>query len=106
MTRPEEEAAASALLSRLSNISPSSDPGVILSVLRSMKHSMIGHDQNKQLFIRLGVSKPLTEILGYREENAGDLWSEARVEAGIVVGSLAYGTFRGQHCGRKGTRAD
>lgn len=95
MTRSEEETNASSLLSRLSNISPASDPGVILSVLRSMKHSMIGHDQNKQLFIRLGVSRTLTEILGYREKNAGDLWSDARVEAGIVVGSLAYGTSPG-----------
>lgn len=93
MTRPEESALASEFLFRLESITPSSDPGIILSVLRSMKHAMIGHDQNKQLFISLGISRPLTEILGYREENAGDLWSEARVEAGIVIGSLAYGMF-------------
>lgn len=75
----------------LAQLSETRDPEVLLKTLRTIKHTMIGHDQNKQLYVKLRISEPLTAILGRHRADSGDLWNEARVEAGIVVGSLAYG---------------
>lgn len=68
----------------------STEPESILKALQTIKHRLIGHSQNKELFVRLGIVEPLKKIL---EQPAGpdDAWSSARVEAGILVGSLAYG---------------
>lgn len=86
---------ALALLSQLSNLSLSQPQGVVAS-LRRLKHELIGHDQKKDLFVRLGIVPPLVKILegGPRMDEA---WSDARVEAGIAVGSLAYGRDSFQH---------
>lgn len=89
MTHSEEESTALALLSQLSNLSLSQPQGVVAS-LKRLKHELIGHDQKKDLFVRLGIVPPLVKILegGPRMDEA---WNDARVEAGIAVGSLAYG---------------
>ncbi|CUS15388.1 unnamed protein product [Tuber aestivum] len=89
MTHSEEESTALALLSQLS-VSPFSQPQNTLSALKRLKHELIGHEQKKELFVRLGLVPPLVRIL----EGAGsadEVWSNARLEAGIAVGSLAYG---------------
>lgn len=89
MTHSEEESTALALLSQLT-VSPFSQPQSTLIALRRLKHELIGHNQKKELFVRLGIVAPLVRIL----EGAGDadeIWESARLEAGIAVGSLAYG---------------
>ncbi|KAI5787229.1 armadillo-type protein [Geopyxis carbonaria] len=88
MTRSAEE---SLFVSLLSQLSQSSEPEAKLSALRAIKHRLIGHDQNKELFVRLGIAVPLSATLGSHGERLDDAWSEARVEAGVAVGSLAYG---------------
>ncbi|KAG0641964.1 armadillo-type protein [Tuber brumale] len=89
MTHSEEESTALALLSQLS-VSPFSQPQNTLSALKRLKHELIGHEQKKELFVRLGIVPPLVRILE-GTGNADDVWSSARLEAGIAVGSLAYG---------------
>lgn len=95
MTHSEEESTALALLSQLSNLSLSQPQGVVAS-LKRLKHELIGHDQKKDLFVRLGIVPPLVKILegGSRMDES---WGDARVEAGIAVGSLAYGRNSFQH---------
>jgi hypothetical protein len=86
MTRSEEESLYLSLLSQLQ----SSEPTAVLNALQTIKHRLIGHDQTKELFVRLGIAESLTFILGtdgYLDKTGLD----AKVEAGIVVGSLAYG---------------
>lgn len=87
MTRSEEE---SSFLSLLSQLSPAADSTSVLVALTSIKHQLIGHDQNKELFVQLGIAEPLVRILGTDGE-LDDAWAQARVEAGIALGSLAYG---------------
>ncbi|RPB02628.1 ARM repeat-containing protein [Choiromyces venosus 120613-1] len=89
MTHSEEESTALALLSQLS-VSPFSQPQNTLSALKRLKHELIGHEQKKELFVRLGIVPPLVRILE-GTGNADEVWSNARLEAGIAVGSLAYG---------------
>ena len=78
MTRSEEE---SLLLSL-----QSADPATVLGTLQKLKHRLIGHDQTKELFVRLGIADVLSAIL------SNDAYGEdAKVEASIAIGSLAYG---------------
>jgi hypothetical protein len=91
MTHSEEESTALALLSQLS-VSPFSQPLNTLAALKRLKHELIGHDQKKELFVRLGIVAPLVKILE-ASGNRDEIWSCARLEAGIAVGSLAYGEF-------------
>ncbi|KAF8245775.1 ARM repeat-containing protein [Wilcoxina mikolae CBS 423.85] len=86
MTRSEEESLYLSLLSQLQ----SSEPAVVLNALQTIKHRLIGHDQTKELFVRLGIAESLTSILG-TDGYLDKTWLDAKVEAGIVVGSLAYG---------------
>jgi acyl CoA:acetate/3-ketoacid CoA transferase len=84
MTRSEEESLFLSLLSQIQ----SPDPSIARSALQTIKHKLIGHDQTKEIFLGLGIAEALTAILS----NPGDgCWLEAKVEAGIVIGSLAYG---------------
>lgn len=87
MTQSEEESSSLALLAQLA---PSSNASVVEVALRTIKHRVIGHDQNKECFVRLGIVEPLVRILG-SDEGINNIWAEARAEAGIVLGSLAYG---------------
>ncbi|KAL7276039.1 hypothetical protein RUND412_000983 [Rhizina undulata] len=64
------------------------DPPSVLVALKRVKHQLIGHDQMKDLFVRLGIVPLLVQILGDTESRE---WQDIRVEAGFVVGSLAYG---------------
>ncbi|PUU84005.1 armadillo-type protein [Tuber borchii] len=89
MTHSEEESTALALLSQLS-VSPFNQPQNTLSALKRLKHELIGHEQKKELFVRLGIVPPLVRILE-GTGSADEVWSNARLEAGIAVGSLAYG---------------
>ena len=89
MTHSEEESTALLLLSQLT-VSPFSQPQNTLSALKRLKHELIGHEQKKELFVRLGIVPPLVRILE-GSGNADEVWSNARLEAGIAVGSLAYG---------------
>ncbi|KAF8540779.1 armadillo-type protein [Trichophaea hybrida] len=86
MTRSEEESLYLSLLSQLQ----SSEPAAVLNALETIKHRLIGHDQTKELFVRLGIAKSLISILG-TDGYLDKTWLDAKVEAGIVVGSLAYG---------------
>jgi hypothetical protein len=85
MTRSEEESSVLSLLSQLQ--SPSC--AEIHSALQTAKHRLIGHDQTKELYVRLGIAKELASILDSSARTED--WLRVKVEAGIVVGSLAYG---------------
>ncbi|KAH0612213.1 uncharacterized protein H6S33_010265 [Morchella sextelata] len=90
MTHSEEESTALALLSQLSNLSLS-QPQSVVTALKRLKHELIGHDQKKELFVRLGIVPPLVKILEGGTRTTDEAWGDARVEAGIAIGSLAYG---------------
>ncbi|KAI5841460.1 armadillo-type protein [Morchella snyderi] len=90
MTHSEEESTALALLSQLSNLSLS-QPQSVVTALKRLKHELIGHDQKKELFVRLGIVPPLVKILEGGARTTDEAWGDARVEAGIAIGSLAYG---------------
>lgn len=90
MTHSEEESTALALLSQLSNLSLS-QPQSVVTALKRLKHELIGHDQKKDLFVRLGIVPPLVKILEGGTRTTDEAWGDARVEAGIAIGSLAYG---------------
>lgn len=100
MTRSEEESSSLALLEQLRGSDESASPTSILTALRTIKHRLIGHDQNKELFVRLGIIDLLSNVLGHSGDSGQvEIWSEARVEAGIAVGSLAYGMFSARGTG-------
>ena len=90
--------------------SPSS-PASLVTALRALKNELIGHDQKKEMWIGLGVLTFIARILnthkvsgkrshgehggiaesGHRSSRADD--EEARLQAVIIVGSLAHGTL-------------
>ena len=104
MTRPSTPP----LLSELR--SPTS-PATQVAALRALKNELVGHEQQKEMWVGRGVVAPLSRILNthyrggkrrYREAN-GALdrvgrtqtttdEEEARMQAIIIVGSLANGT--------------
>jgi len=83
MTHSEEEAFC---LSRMAELQ-SRDPSVVLQCLHTVKHLLIGHDKTKELFVNHGLVNRLVTFL----QQDGEDWQGVRVEAGICVGSLAYG---------------
>ncbi|TGZ78424.1 ARM repeat-containing protein [Ascodesmis nigricans] len=73
-------------------LSEASEPAVARDVLKQIKNNMIGHDMAKELYIELRIFDSLSTILARRgEKGVKNEWDEARVEAGVVVGSLAFG---------------
>ncbi|KAA8894503.1 armadillo-type protein [Sphaerosporella brunnea] len=87
MTRSEEESLYLSLLSQLQ----SPEPALVRAALVSIKHQVIGHDQTKEVFVRLGIVDALVSILNSELSTRDKVWQDVKVEAGIVVGSLAYG---------------
>ena len=94
----------------LSELRSASSSGGQVKALKDLKNELIGHEQKKELWIGLGVLTPLAGILNsykangkkkHRDINVSDgQWKaqnihageeEARLQAIIVVGSLAYG---------------
>ena len=85
-----------------------------VAALRALKNEIIGHEQKKEMWIRLGVLAPLARILNsykgsgkrrHREINGGAPHAkrrsssadeeEARLQAIVVVGSFAHGQTAG-----------
>ena len=102
MTRPS----SNPILSELR--SPTS-PASLIAALKSLKNEVVGHDQKKEMWIGLGVVGPLARILsthrgsskrkhrdangtsGAAVQSALDDAEETRLQAVILVGSLAQG---------------
>ena len=89
--------------------SPSSSASQV-AALRALKNEIVGHDQKKEMWVALGVLAPIKRILNshkgvgkrrHRDSNGDSCQvkrkgcrteeEEARLQAIIVVGSLAYG---------------
>jgi hypothetical protein len=93
--------------------SPGTAEGKV-AALRSLKNEIVGHEQRKELVVASGVVQPLARLLGQengRESNSRngwedgtvdereggghdegrDDWNEVRLQATLVVGSLANG---------------
>lgn len=106
MTRP----ATSSILSELRS---ASSPASQVKALRQLKNEVIGHAQKKEIWIGFGVLAPLHRILNsykgngkrrHREANGNTNQAqpnssrndeeEARLQAVIIVGSLAHGQSR------------
>ena len=94
----------------LSELRSPSSPASQVAALRALKNEIIGHEQKKEMWIGLGVVPPIARILNthkgngkrrHREANGGARHTdrkagrtdeeEARLQAIIIVGSLAYG---------------
>ena len=94
----------------LAELRSASSPTSQLQALRKLKHEVIGHEQKKQAWVESGVLAPLVRILnsykGDGKRKARSLgtgidrqWAkesrteeeEARLQAVIIVGSLAHG---------------
>lgn len=103
MTRPSTPPILSELRSASSLASQ-------VAALKALKHEIIGHEQKKELWINLGVLAPLVRILNTYKGNGKrkhrDVYGsgaqskekfgrsdeeEARLQAIIIVGSLARG---------------
>ncbi|MCJ1321491.1 hypothetical protein MMC15_006836 [Xylographa vitiligo] len=94
----------------LSELRSPTSPATQVAALRALKNELVGHEQKKEMWVSLGVVAPLTRILNthkgggkrrHREAN-GALdrvgraptrtdEEEARMQAIIIVGSLASG---------------
>lgn len=96
----------------LSELRSASSLASQVTALRQLKNEVIGHGQKKQMWVGLGVLTPLTRILnpfkgeGKRRARDADIEGsrqpikevrtdaeEARLQAIIVVGSLANGQW-------------
>ena len=94
----------------LSELRSSTSPASQVAALRALKNEIIGHDQKKEMWVSLGVLAPLARILNNfkgsgkrRQQSAngttlsskgrvsGNEDEEARLQAIIIVGSLAHG---------------
>lgn len=94
----------------LSELRSPSSPASQVAALRALKNEIIGHEQKKEMWIGLGVVPPIARVLNthkgsgkkrHREVNGGVRppdrragrtdEEEARLQAIIIVGSLAYG---------------
>lgn len=98
MTHSEEEAAAIGFLNTIQN-SCQSAPEEALRCLKRVKHSLIGHDESKQLYVDNNIIQLLVRILGLEP-----VPKELKLEAGVCIGSLAYGRSIRKNLGC--TRAD
>jgi len=75
-------------------------PDTRVAALRTLKNELIGHDEKKEMWVRSGVLKPLATVMtshispdmrtNKRAESRSEQ-EEARLQAIIVVGSLAQG---------------
>jgi len=63
----------------------SNDEAIQLNGLKLLKNSIIGHPDQKHLFLTIGAVPRLVSILTSNKNE------RVRVEAGVVIGSLAYG---------------
>lgn len=98
----------------LSELRSSSSAAGQVAALRALKNDIIGHEQKKEMWIRLGVLAPIARILNshkgsgkkrHREINGGAPHpkrrgsaadeEEARLQAIVVVGSFAHGQRAG-----------
>ena len=77
-------------------------PDTRLDELRLCKNEIIGHEEKKSLWVRGGLLKYLVEILSSptgqaggtpRRHQARSEQEEARLQAIIVVGSIAQGQY-------------
>ena len=94
----------------LAELRSSSSPASQVAALRALKNEIIGHGQKKEMWIELGVLAPIKRILnghkgsGKRKHRDGNDDAkqikrkgsrtdeeEARLQAIIIVGSLAHG---------------
>ena len=94
----------------LSELRSPTSPATQVAALRALKNEVIGHEQKKEMWIGLGVVAPISRILNthkgggkkrYRGVNGDSENSahsstrtddeEARLQAIIIVGSLAHG---------------
>ena len=94
----------------LAELRTSSSSASQVAALRALKNEIIGHEQKKEMWIGLGVLAPIKRILhchkgtGKRKHRDGNCdpnqtrrrgsrtdGEEARLQAIIIVGSLAYG---------------
>ncbi|KAL8726643.1 MAG: hypothetical protein Q9166_006602 [cf. Caloplaca sp. 2 TL-2023] len=94
----------------LSELRSPTSPASQVNALRALKNEIIGHEQKKRMWVGLGVLAPLARILntpranGKRRESNGNRSAhqgktafgrtdeeEARLQAIIIVGSLASG---------------
>jgi len=76
-----------------------SSPDTRVAALRTLKNDLIGHDERKEAWIRSGVLKPLADVVTSQKEpdtpnkRTNEEREEARLQAIIVVGSLAQGQY-------------
>lgn len=94
----------------LSELRSASSPASQVAALRALKNEVIGHEQKKEMWVSLGVLAPIARILNTHKGNGKrrhrDVNSsinqlkhrggrsdeeEARLQAVIIVGSLAHG---------------
>ena len=94
----------------LSELRSASSPASQVAALRTIKNELIGHDQKKKLWIHLGLLGSVARILNTHKGNGKgkhrDILGsraqskqkgrrsdedEARLQAIIIVGSLAHG---------------
>lgn len=68
-----------------------------VATLRLLKHQIVGHEQTKELWIRQGIVPYLARILCaigagiVSKDGAEQGYGETRLQATIIVGSLALG---------------
>lgn len=94
----------------LSELRSASSPTSHVNALRALKNELIGHDQKKEMWIGLGVLAPILRILNThkgdgkrrhrdvyssrsqsKQRSGGSDEEEARLQAIVIVGSLANG---------------
>ena len=92
----------------LSELRSASSPASQVAALRALKNEVIGHEQKKEMWVGLGVLAPIARILNTHKGNGKrrhrDVSTnqskhrasrsdeeEARLQAIIIVGSLAHG---------------
>lgn len=94
----------------LSELRTTSSPASQVRALKLLKNELIGHEQKKEKWVKLGILTTLADILNSSKYNGKDKHREttgsdgssnnqvgqnenqqARLQAVIVVGSLAYG---------------
>lgn len=95
----------------LSELRSASSPASQVAALRALKNEIIGHEQKKEMWVGLGVLAPIARILNTHKGNGKrrhrDVVNnstnqskqrggrsdeeEARLQAIIIVGSLAHG---------------
>lgn len=95
MARPSPHSIASHLPSL-------SSPDTRLAALKALKNELIGHEEKKKLWVRAGVLRPLADVLNAHKGPDGNTsrrhqprseQEEARLQAIVVVGSIAQGQY-------------